>query len=251
GGGRVRDEFSSGGGGGFRVGVVFEFVDRDLARSNALCEVRWVGAHVGGLVASVLTFVFAVRNAFAHALHPAGMTAADLVLTNAEIHTLADPDETAEALAVRDGEIVRVDSNYEIGFLEGVETHSIDLDGRTVLPGFIDAHTHMTEVGTRLVHADLSVAESPDEAIELLVDRADETADEWVLGYGYDESNWAESRYLDRNDLDSVSVDRPVVAFREDMHTAGVNSVVLDRLGDRMPDGDVEYENGDPTGVIV
>src|SRR5699024_12879066 len=50
---------------------------------------------------------------------------------------------------------------------------------------------------------------------------------------------------------DSVSVDRPVVAFREDMHTAGVNSVVLDRLGDRMPDGDVEYENGDPTGVIV
>lgn len=179
------------------------------------------------------------------------MTAADLVLTNAAIHTLADPDTVHEALAVRDGEVVRVGSAYEVGFLEGIETRTIDLDGRVLLPGFIDAHTHMTEVGTRLVHADLSGAESPADAVSRLAERADGTDDEWVLGYGYDESEWAESRYLDHDDLDGVSTDRPVVAFREDMHTAGINGVALDRLGDRLPDDDVLYENGVPTGVVV
>ncbi|WP_435077320.1 amidohydrolase [Halococcus sp. AFM35] len=176
---------------------------------------------------------------------------ADLVLTNAEVHSLADPDETAEALAVRDGEVARVDSTYEIDFLDGVDTTTVDLAGRVLLPGFIDAHTHMVAVGKRLVHADLAGADSPAEAISRLTARADDTDHEWILGYGYDESEWDDSRYLTRADLDGVSTDRPVVAFREDMHTAGVNSVVLDRLGERMPDGDVRCENGDPTGVIV
>jgi predicted amidohydrolase YtcJ len=176
---------------------------------------------------------------------------ADLVLTNAEVHTLTDPDETTEALAVRDGEVLRVDSAYEIDFLDGVDTTTVDLAGRVLLPGFIDAHTHMTAVGKRLVHADLSAAESPAEAVSLLAERADETDREWILGYGYDESDWDESRYLARSDLDDVSTERPVVAFREDMHTAGVNGVVLDRFGGRMPDNDVHTENGQATGVIV
>ena len=178
-------------------------------------------------------------------------TPADLVLTNAEVHTLTDSDRTAEAVAVRDGDIVRVDSAYEVGFLEGVDTRTVDLDGRVLLPGFIDAHTHMAEVGKRLVHADLSGVCSPEAAVSLLSERADETDREWVLGYGYDESNWDERRYLDRADLDGVRTDRPVVAFREDMHTAGINSAVLDRLGERLPDSDVERENDDPTGVVV
>ena len=176
---------------------------------------------------------------------------ADLVLTNAEVHTLTDPDRTAEAVAARDGEIVRVDSTYEVEFLEGVDTRTIDLDGRVLLPGFIDAHTHMEAVGKRLVHADLSDARSVEDATSILTECANDTEREWILGYGYDESNWSESRYLTRPDLDAVSTDRPVVAFREDIHTAGVNGVVLDRLGERMPDSDVRTENGEPTGIVV
>ncbi|WP_435155075.1 amidohydrolase [Haladaptatus sp. DFWS20] len=178
------------------------------------------------------------------------MTApADVIFTNAEIHTLAETDETAEAVAVRDGEIVRVDNAYEVDFLEGVETEVIDLDGRVLLPGFIDAHTHLMMVGSYLVNADLSDADSPADCVELL---AELDADrEWVLGYGFDESMWEESRYLTRDDLDSVSETRPVVAFREDMHTASVNSEALSRLRDEMPDEDVETKGGEPTGVIV
>jgi hypothetical protein len=181
------------------------------------------------------------------------MTApADLVLTNGEVHTLADPDETHEAVAVRDGRIVRLASSEEIEFLVGVETEVIDLAGRVLLPGFTDAHTHMTTLGRSLVHADLSTADSPGDAIELLRDRAGEVAeDEWVLGFGYDESTWDESRYLTRNDLDAVTGAQPVAAVREDMHVASLNSVALDRLLDEMPESDVHTDAEGPTGVIV
>ncbi|WP_433625187.1 amidohydrolase [Halomicrococcus sp. NG-SE-24] len=179
------------------------------------------------------------------------MTAsADRILTNAEVHTLADPDETAEAVAIRDGDVVRVDSAYEVGFLEGAETDVVDLGGRVLLPGFVDAHTHLQMVGNYLVHADLSAADSPTDCVDLLAANAADDR-EWILGYGFDESTWQESRYLTREDLDAVSESRPVVAFREDMHTAAANGVALDRLGEAMPPADVKTEGGEPTGVLV
>ncbi|WP_277553327.1 amidohydrolase [Halobaculum limi] len=177
---------------------------------------------------------------------------ADLVVTNAEVHTLADPDETYEAFAVRDGRIVRLGTTYDVEFLAGAETETFDAEGRVVLPGFIDAHTHLLNSGRYLVHADLSVADSPEEAVELLRARAAEVEEgEWVLGFGYDESTWAESRYLTAEDLASVSESAPVVAFREDMHVASVNDAVFDRLREEMPDDDVHTEDGEPTGVVV
>ncbi|WP_435128068.1 amidohydrolase [Halobaculum sp. D14] len=178
--------------------------------------------------------------------------AADLVVTNAEIHTLGDPDETHEAMAVRDGRVVRLGSTYDVEFLAGVDTDTVNADGRVVLPGFIDAHTHLLMTGRSLVHADLSAADDADEAVDLLCDRAAELGDdEWVLGFGYDETTWTDGRRLTRDDLDAVSETAPVVAFREDLHVASVNGVVLDRFGDDLPPADVETEAGDPTGVLV
>ncbi|WP_435119661.1 amidohydrolase [Halolamina sp. C58] len=181
--------------------------------------------------------------------------AADTVFLDGEIHTLTDPDETYEAVAVRDGEIVRLGSSYDVEFLAGTDTDVIDLDGRVLLPGFIDAHTHLTTVGKYLVHADLSAADDLDGAVSRLRERAAETDHpedpEWVLGYGYDESTWPEDRYLDREDLDAVSEERPVVAFREDLHVASVNSVVLDRYVEEMADENVHTEGAEPTGVLV
>ncbi|MCT9097782.1 amidohydrolase [Haloarchaeobius sp. HME9146] len=176
--------------------------------------------------------------------------AADLVLTNAEVHTLTEPDETAEAVAVRDGQIVRVGDAYEVDFLAGLDTEVVDCHGRTVLPGFIDAHTHMQQLGQYQVHADLSEADSPEHAVDLLASEAREDR-EWVLGFGWDESSWAEDRYLTKADLDSVSEERPVAAVRVDMHTAALNSVALERLRDEMPPEDVRTDDGKPTGVVV
>jgi len=188
--------------------------------------------------------------------------AADLVLVDGEVHTLAEPDEVYEAVAVRDGTVVRLGSTYDVSFLAGPETDRIDLDGRVLLPGFVDAHTHLTNTGRSLVHADLSAATTADEAVDLLADRAAETAEtaadadpgdpaEYVLGFGYDESTWPGGDYLTAADLDPVGGDRPVVAFREDMHVASVDSVALDRHREAMPDGDVQTADGEPTGVVV
>ncbi|APW96558.1 amidohydrolase [Halobiforma lacisalsi AJ5] len=178
--------------------------------------------------------------------------AADRLFTNAEVHTLTDPDEVHEALAVRNGEIVRLGDAYEVEFLEGVETDVIDCEGRVVLPGFIDAHTHVENLGRYLVHADLSGAESAGECLERLEARAAETDDgEWIQGFGYDESEWDDADYLTREDLDRVSDERPVVALRVDMHAASLNSVALERIAADLPDGDVRKEDGEPTGVVV
>lgn len=189
------------------------------------------------------------------------MTApADLILVNGRIHTFADSTETetetgatesspdAEAVAVRDGRIIRVGLDSEVRFVAGVETTRIDLGGQTLLPGFIDAHTHLEMVGRQAREADLSDATSPSDCLDRLAARAEET-DGWVLGFAYDESNWDESRYLTRTELDSISTDRPVAAFREDMHLVSVNSVVLDTYS--FPSQYLRTEGGEPTGVLV
>ncbi|ELY99349.1 amidohydrolase [Natrialba asiatica] len=193
--------------------------------------------------------------------------AADLLLTNAAVHSLAEPDTVTEAVAIRDGKIVRLGDAYEIEFLEGVETEVIDCQGRTVLPGFIDAHTHLDHLGERLVHADLSAVESRAAALDALAAQADspggddetvgerkrgDEPDDWLLGFGYDESTWADATdYLTREDLDRVSDRRPVAAFRVDVHTASLNSVALARLRDDLPEDDVRFADGEATGVVV
>jgi len=176
-------------------------------------------------------------------------TAADLVVLGGEVHTLADPDQTASAVAVRDGRIVRVGDDYEIRFLQGVETRTVDLDGRVLLPGFIDAHTHLPMVGRYQLHANLRGVSSVEALIDALRGATGETG--WVLGFGFDESGWAEPRPPTREDLDRVAGDRPVAAVREDMHTAVVNGAALDALGLAAGDPGVRTENGAPTGVLV
>jgi predicted amidohydrolase YtcJ len=205
------------------------------------------------------------------------MTApADLVLTNAEVHTLAPAggpypdgpgDETHEAVAVRDGRVVAVGRAYDVEFLAGAGTEVRDCGGRVVLPGFVDAHTHLEHTGAYVVHADLSDAASVDDAVDALAAHAESTDDEWVQGRGWDESDWPADRYLRRADLDRVSEDRPVLATRVDGHLAALNSVALERVRDALPDDDVHTEDseasedasgsrtqsgdGDPTGVVV
>lgn len=180
--------------------------------------------------------------------------AADLVLTNGEVHTMADPDEVHGAVAVRDGAVCRVGCPRAVDRLVGVETDVVDLEGRVVLPGFIDAHTHLLLTGRYRVHADLRGATGPEVCVDRLRRSADDgrpSGDDWVLGFGFDESAWDERRYLTRDDLDAVSDVRPVAAFREDMHVAAVNAVALDRLGGALPTPDVRTESGEPTGVLV
>jgi len=90
---------------------------------------------------------------------------ADLIITGATIHTVDDAQEHAEAFAVRDGRFAAVGSRALVDVLRGPRTQVVDLSGRTVLPGLIDAHLHLLGVGTALHGADLYGAGSFDEVI--------------------------------------------------------------------------------------
>ncbi|UWG48814.1 putative metal-dependent hydrolase with the TIM-barrel fold [Halanaeroarchaeum sp. HSR-CO] len=175
---------------------------------------------------------------------------AAVVFVGGEVHTMTTPDETAEAVAVRDGRITRVTSAYESQFVTGAETTVIDLEGRVLLPGFIDAHTHMQQHGQSLVHADLTAAESLEAALERLAEDAAPNH-EWLLGFGWDESEWGEDPAPTRDDLDAVSTDRPVAAFRVDLHSVALNSVALERLRADLPEEEVQMDDGEPTGRVV
>ncbi|MGM0397691.1 MAG: amidohydrolase family protein, partial [Halobacteriota archaeon] len=175
---------------------------------------------------------------------------ADVVFVGGEVHTLTTPDETAEAVAVSDGRIARVTSAYESQFVTGAETTVVDLEGRVLLPGFIDAHTHMQQHGQSLVHADLAPARSLEEALERLAE--DAAADHaWLLGFGWDESEWGDDPAPTRDDLDAVSTDRPIAAFRVDLHSVALNSIALERLRADLPDEEVQMDDGEPTGRVV
>ena len=135
----------------------------------------------------------------------------------------------------------------------------IDAKGKTVMPGFIDSHTHFIGMGTRtLTSIDLSQTKSIPEALKLVKDRvAQLPKGTWVSGRGWDESKWAERRYVTRVDLDPVSPDHPVVLTRVCGHLLTANSRALEAANvtkdvQDPPGGKIDKDpkTGELTGVF-
>jgi predicted amidohydrolase YtcJ len=171
--------------------------------------------------------------------------AADLVVRNAEVHTLTDPDRTAEAVAVRDGRVVAVGRDYDLDFVAGVGTEEVDLGGRVLLPGFVDARVDLLRVGRYERHADLRGADRAGVRERLGEEATD--ADGWVLGFGYDDSGWDDP--LSAADLDGVA-DHPVAAVRKNADTAVVDSTGADRL-DAPADGRLVGADAGPLWDVI
>jgi len=122
---------------------------------------------------------------------------------------------------------------------------SIDLKGRFVLPGFIDAHIHLlhtglVESGWRIGLMSMSKAE----ALEKLAQAAKDRAGEWVVGYGWDESHWQDRHYLSKAELDRISPHSPVLAIRMDGHLLTANSLAMERIPETAPEKLIERETG-------
>ncbi|MGH0038314.1 MAG: amidohydrolase [Myxococcota bacterium] len=139
----------------------------------------------------------------------------------------------------------------------------VDLEGRALLPGFIDAHGHFPGTGLEVLAADLQSPpvgdlRSLDELVERLRQRAgSDSGDDWVAGFGYDDTLLAEKRHPTRHDLDRVSTERPVIVVHVSGHLASTNGAGLARLGiDRdTPDpegGRIRRDpaTGEPDGVL-
>jgi predicted amidohydrolase YtcJ len=188
--------------------------------------------------------------------------AADFVLHNARIYTVDDARPTATALAVRDGRFVAVGPTAEVQRTYP-DARLLDAGGRTVVPGFIDAHAHLQALGHSLRRADLSRTESAPEVVNRLVAFANDRdlgEGVWLRGHGWNESNWTERHAPSRTLLDEAFPRRPVWLIRADIHAGWANTAALEAtIGlDRLrtmsdPDGGAIRRDADgrPTGVLV
>jgi predicted amidohydrolase YtcJ len=165
----------------------------------------------------------------------------------------ADPPE---ALLVQDGWVRAAGARSDVRATTESAAEEVDLDGRTLMPGFVDAHAHTVLHGSSLDWVDLSAAASIEDIVELLSRRAAARTEAAIRGYGYDQSKLAERTHPHSRDLDRVSAVRPVQIQHASGHGYAVNSVVLRDCGITVdtptpPGGRIDRdEEGSPTGVI-
>ena len=177
---------------------------------------------------------------------------ADLVIQNANVWTNNEKQIRANAIAIYRDTIVKVGNNNEIETLIGKETKKIILKNETVIPGFIDAHTHIAWNGMNKVFLDLSSTKSLQETVDLVQKEINQKEPgEWIIGRSWDQSKWPEQRYILAKDLDSISPENPVILRHVSGHFETVNSVGFKRLNLDIHQKGVDLdEQGKPTGAL-
>ncbi|MBP3041502.1 amidohydrolase [Bacillaceae bacterium Marseille-Q3522] len=150
---------------------------------------------------------------------------ADLIFYNGEIVAMDEQNNKYEAIAIKKERIAALGTNTDVLALAGKGTELIDLQGKTVLPGFIDAHQHLFNSGFNLLYVHCNQS-SIKEMAEVLYQRSLEMeADEWVIGWGYDEANLKEGRQPVAADFPKIK--NPLLITRYCAHTAVVNETAL------------------------
>lgn len=184
--------------------------------------------------------------------------AAELVVTNARIYTVDGAVPIAEALAVSNGRVRFVGSVLGAKALTGPSTQVIDAGGRTVIPGMTDAHGHVLGLGLALRNVDLVGTTSYDEVIARVVARARTTPKgEWILGRGWDQNDWGDTRWPAHEALSRAVPDHPVWLERVDGHAGLANAMAMRLAGvtaaSAEPEGGqiVRDAQRNPGGVFV
>lgn len=154
----------------------------------------------------------------------------DLIIFNANIYTVDSAFSSAESFAVKDGKFIAVGSSEEIQ--EQYEaTETIDAEGKAVYPGFIDSHCHFYGYGEGLQEVDLVGTKSFDEVIERVVAYSKSNKSEWIIGRGWDQNDWEVKEYPNKQKLDSLFPNIPVILERVDGHAALVNDAAFKAAG--------------------
>ena len=156
----------------------------------------------------------------------------ETIIRNANIITIDPRRPRAQALAISHGRFVAVGDNDSVTRLSGPNTKVLDLTGKTVLPGFIDAHIHVLSSGIRHVMAADCDLRSIAAIQDALRDQADTIpAGQWVQGFKFDDTKTTESRFLYREDLDAVSINHPIMVAHRAGHIYYLNSRALEAAG--------------------
>jgi len=183
---------------------------------------------------------------------------ADLVLYNCDIHTMDAGVPRAQAIAIAGNCVLAVGSDAEMRALLAPKGEALDLGGRTVVPGFTDAHVHFMSYGLSLREIDLAGVPTLEEALARVAARAAETpAGQWLTGRGWDHSLWEGGAFPTRQHLDSVAPEHPVWLRRKCGHAGWANSRALELAGitgetPDPPGGAIDRHpaTGQPTGIL-
>ncbi len=179
------------------------------------------------------------------------------ILLNGRIRTLDPARPSARAVAMAAGRILAVGDSGDLASLAGPDTETLDLEGRLVLPGFTDSHFHYYDWSMGRKQLNLADAASFQECLDRVAEAARHLPEgAWILGQGWNESDWEDARMPTRHDLDHAAPNHPVALWRCDLHLATVNSPALDKAGidgntPDPPDGVIARDaSGRPTGIL-
>jgi predicted amidohydrolase YtcJ len=188
-----------------------------------------------------------------------GAIETDLVLLNGKIVTVDEKDSIVEAVAVKGNKIIATGPTSEVNKLVGEGTEVIDLDGKTVLPGLIDTHTHPNGAAVRLyeINCRSPPVKSISEILEMVAAKAaDLEPGKWIRGTNYNDIKLEEKRHITRWELDEAAPENPVFISKETGHLYVVNSRALELAGITKdtpdpPGGSIDRDvNGIPTGLL-
>lgn len=188
---------------------------------------------------------------------------ADMVINNGIIYTMDDFYPLAEAVAIRDGKIIAVGSEYAVGPYIGSETKVLDLNGKTMVPGLIEGHGHFMGLGYAKMRLDLSTVNNYDELVDMVADAViDAEPGEWILGRGWHQSKWDPEPvplvkgFQTHEKLSKVSPDNPVWLTHASGHAAFGNAKAMEIAGVTAETefgfgGEIIKDlQGNPTGVF-
>lgn len=184
----------------------------------------------------------------------------DTIFYNGRINTLDDAGSVHSAVGVTAGKITALGSDDELRGFNGPNTETIDLKGAVMFPGFMEAHNHLSIYGYLLDGIDLSASKASkiDDVLSLVRAEADKgPSGAWIKGSRYAEYFLAENRHPNKDDLDRVSPQNPVILFHTSFHACTLNSVALKKFDitaeSPSPQGGIiekDPKTGEPTGVL-
>ncbi|MFO7573866.1 MAG: amidohydrolase [Bacteroidales bacterium] len=183
---------------------------------------------------------------------------ADMVIMNGTVATVDQDFSIREAVAVSDGKIVYVGKNRVAKRFIDDNTVVLDVEGKLVLPGLIDAHGHLHSLGEQLANLDINGTKSWEEIIERVEERVKTLKPgEWIVGGRWNQNEWPVREFPVHDELSRVSPNNPVYLIRVDGNSAFANRKAMELAGisRNTPDPDggrfIRDEKGEPTGVLI
>jgi len=178
----------------------------------------------------------------------------DSIFLNANVYTVNPDFEKAEAFAVKDGKFVQVGTSKDI--LEKYFSNNIiDVEGQTIVPGFIDAHCHFLTLGELQQQVNLVGTKSFEEVVERIIEFSNTYKPRYIRGRGWDQNDWMDKELPTKALLDTLFPNIPIALTRIDGHASLCNQAALD-LGDvtldsKIDGGYVETRNNQLTGILI